>query len=111
MGGAMTDVKPGDLLGKPLTLRERDLLTKIAAGHDNARIARDLFLSIHTVKSQIRILYRKLGVHSAAHAVALGYQRGLINDETGAVIARLRQAKPAGYRLAVIPWEEAGGAL
>lgn len=103
----MTDVKLGDLLGKPLSLRERDLLTKIAEGQENARIADDLFLSIHTIKTQIRLLYRKLGVHSAAHAVAVGYQRGLINDETGEMIARLRQAKPDGYRLAFVPWDQA----
>lgn len=52
-----------------LTARERDVLTGMIAGWSSARIARELFLSPHTVRSHIRAILPKLGVHSRLEAV------------------------------------------
>jgi DNA-binding CsgD family transcriptional regulator len=54
-----------------LTRRERELLVLIAEGRQFAQIAESLFISLNTVKTLTRSLYRKLGVHSRGEAAAL----------------------------------------
>lgn len=62
------------------TLSERELqvLTRMSRGLTNGEIGRELFLSEDTVKTHARRLFRKLGVRDRAHAVAVGYQCGLL---------------------------------
>jgi DNA-binding CsgD family transcriptional regulator len=62
-----------------LTDREQMVLAHLACGHSNADIGHETGLSEETVKSHARTLYRKLGARDRAHAVALGYQRGLLD--------------------------------
>ena len=57
-----------------LTRRERELLVLIADGQPFADIADTLFISLNTVKTLTRSLYRKLDVHSRAEAAALARQ-------------------------------------
>lgn len=64
--------------GEPLTDRELQVLLGMAAGHSNPRIGRSLHLSVDTVKAHARRLFVKLDAHDRAHAVARGYQRGLL---------------------------------
>lgn len=52
-----------------LTVRERDVLAGMIAGWSSARIAQELFLSPHTVRSHIRAILPKLGVHSRLEAM------------------------------------------
>lgn len=52
-----------------LTPRERVVLAGLMAGRSTAAIAKAQFVSVNTVKSQLRSLYRKLGVSSAQEAV------------------------------------------
>jgi DNA-binding NarL/FixJ family response regulator len=54
-----------------LTTRERDVLSRIAAGANNQRIAADLALSLNTVKRHTTSIYSKLGVRSRVRAAAL----------------------------------------
>ena len=58
-----------------LTAREADVLEAITLGHNNARIAADLFLSVATVKSYINSIFAKLGAHDRAHAAAIALGR------------------------------------
>jgi DNA-binding NarL/FixJ family response regulator len=58
-----------------LTAREADVLEAITLGHNNARIAADLFLSVATVKSYINSIFAKLGARDRAHAAALAAGR------------------------------------
>ncbi|HKE93312.1 MAG TPA: response regulator transcription factor [Povalibacter sp.] len=58
-----------------LTPREFEVLDAISAGHGNKAIARDLGISLHTVKFHIESLFRKLGVRTRAEAVARGFDR------------------------------------
>lgn len=59
-----------------LTRRERELLDKLASGQTNAQLARELGVSINTVKFHLKNLYDKLAVNNRAQAVALQMNRG-----------------------------------
>lgn len=54
------------------------VLRLIAEGNTNAQIARELGISEDTVKGRARALFEDLGARDRAHAVAIGYQRGLL---------------------------------
>ncbi|HRQ28007.1 response regulator transcription factor [Hyphomicrobium sp.] len=54
-----------------LTVRERELLTALAAGWSNLQIAARIGISRNTVKYHLKNLYDKLDVHNRAMAVAL----------------------------------------
>jgi DNA-binding NarL/FixJ family response regulator len=54
-----------------LTAREADVLSLLAQGLPNPRIASALFLSTATVKSYVNDLFAKLGVTTRAEAIAL----------------------------------------
>ena len=56
-----------------LTPRERELLGAVAEGHSNAELARELKLSINTIKFHLRNLYDKLSIKNRAQAVAFYY--------------------------------------
>jgi NarL family two-component system response regulator LiaR len=53
-----------------LTAREWEVLDLIAAGLSTERIAEELVLSVETVRSHVKNLHRKLGVHSRAELLA-----------------------------------------
>ena len=60
------------------TMREVEVLQLISDGLVNREIGERLFLSEETVKSHVRHLLAKLQARSRAHAVAVGFRRGLI---------------------------------
>ena len=60
------------------TVREIEVLQLISDGLVNREIGERLFLSEETVKSHVRHLLAKLQARSRAHAVAVGFRRGLI---------------------------------
>jgi DNA-binding NarL/FixJ family response regulator len=60
------------------TSRELEVLQLISDGLVNREIGQRLFLSEETVKSHVRHLLAKLQARSRAHAVAVGFRRGLI---------------------------------
>jgi DNA-binding NarL/FixJ family response regulator len=59
-----------------LTPREQEVLGLIVRGRSNEELAAELYLSINTVKSLIRSVYRKLDVTSRSQAVAWGVEHG-----------------------------------
>jgi DNA-binding CsgD family transcriptional regulator len=61
---------PGQSPHSLLTPRELDVLAAISAGFGNKAIARQLGISLHTVKFHIESLLRKLGARTRAEAVA-----------------------------------------
>ncbi len=61
------------------TMREVEVLQLISDGLVNREIGNRLFLSEETVKSHVRHLLAKLQARSRAHAVAVGFRRGIIN--------------------------------
>ena len=60
------------------TMREIEVLQLVSDGLVNREIGQRLFLSEETVKSHVRHLLAKLQARSRAHAVAVGFRRGLI---------------------------------
>jgi DNA-binding NarL/FixJ family response regulator len=60
-----------------LTPRESHVVAMIAAGAPNKAIARELGLSMNTVKSHIRTAYRAMGVTSRTQAVLWAVEHGL----------------------------------
>jgi DNA-binding NarL/FixJ family response regulator len=62
-----------------LTPRERDVLDRLVAGHDRATIARELLVSIGTVRTHTRNVLAKLDVHSSLEAVSVA-RRGNHRD-------------------------------
>src|SRR4051794_4576030 len=60
------------------TMREIEVLQRISDGLVNREIGVRLFLSEETVKSHVRHLLAKLQARSRAHAVAVGFRRGII---------------------------------
>ena len=65
--------------GHEPTARETQVLQLISDGLVNREIGERLFLSEETVKSHVRHILAKLQARSRAHAVAVGFRRGLIN--------------------------------
>lgn len=62
----------------PLTERELQVLRGMSRGQSNGEIGEELFLSEDTIKTHARRLFRKLGARDRAHAVAVGFRRGLV---------------------------------
>jgi LuxR family maltose regulon positive regulatory protein len=65
-------------LPEPLTEREREVLRLLAAGQSNAEIARTLYVEVNTVKTHLKRLYGKLGVHSRVQAVRRARELGVL---------------------------------
>ena len=62
----------------PLTSREQEVLQLLAAGATNKVIARQLDVSVHTVKFHVASLLRKLGASTRLEAVGIGLRTGLL---------------------------------
>jgi LuxR family maltose regulon positive regulatory protein len=56
-------------LVEPLSERELDVLHHLAEHKTNQEIARALFISVNTVKTHLKNIYGKLGVHDRREAV------------------------------------------
>ena len=61
-----------------LSSREFEVLTLLARGHSNDRIAGELSISEGTVKNHVSRIYMKLGLHSRAEAVAWAWEHGVV---------------------------------
>jgi ATP/maltotriose-dependent transcriptional regulator MalT len=57
-------------LDEPLSEREIEVLILLASGRTNSEVARDLFVSVGTVKSHTGNIYRKLDARNRAEALA-----------------------------------------
>lgn len=80
---------PGDEHG--LSPREAEVLALICQGLSNDDICNRAFLSINTVKTYVRTLYRKIGVDSRTQAVLWGIDHGFRPD-------RVRERRDDGPR-------------
>ncbi len=61
-----------------LTQSEQAVLRFLPSHMTNEEIAAELYLSVNTVKTHLRAIYRKLGVHNRRTAIAAANQSGLL---------------------------------
>ena len=64
-----------------ITVRERQVLTRIASGHSNKIVARELNLSVKTIEKHRANLMRKLALHNAADITRFALNHHLIARE------------------------------
>lgn len=64
-----------DLLNQ-LTPREREVLSLLAQGYSNLRIAESLHISRHTVKNHVSNIYRKLKMDDRTQIAILAIRHG-----------------------------------
>lgn len=64
-----------------LTCRERDVLRGLADGHPVAAIAEQCFVSVATVRTQVRAILEKLQVGSQLEAVAMAHRAGWYDEQ------------------------------
>jgi DNA-binding NarL/FixJ family response regulator len=65
-----------------LTMREQEILELLAKGKSGDEIAEELHIAPLTVRTHIRNMMSKMGVHSRLEAVAFGMKNGLIEPPT-----------------------------
>jgi NarL family two-component system response regulator LiaR len=70
-------------LTEQLTEREVEILQAIADGRSTDEIAREMFISPHTVHSHVGRILTKLGLHSKLEAVLFSLREGLIRLSQG----------------------------
>ena len=73
----MSTIEMAPATNRLLTRRERVVLSNLSEDVTLEQIATKLFVTRNTVKSQVRSVYRKIGVSNRAEAVAWARQAGL----------------------------------
>ncbi|MEU1345441.1 LuxR C-terminal-related transcriptional regulator [Streptomyces sp. NPDC005827] len=76
--GDGTGADPAPLLVEELSGREREVLSRLAQMMSTQEIAADLYVSVNTVKTHLKSVYRKLGVGRRGDAVRRARERGLL---------------------------------
>jgi DNA-binding NarL/FixJ family response regulator len=79
---------------EPLTAREREVLDLIIEGLCNKDIARELGISLGTVKTHVKGVLEKLGATTRTHAVAVATRRGLCGPQ----FDNIEEARPFQVR-------------
>jgi NarL family two-component system response regulator LiaR len=74
-----TAVRAATVRGPLLTDREMEVLRELAGGRSTEQIADSLFISVLTVRSHVKSILAKLGVHSKLEAVTSAIQHGLVD--------------------------------
>ncbi len=64
-----------------LTYQEKEVLELLKLGLINKEIAVKLNVSVHTVKTHLENIYRKLGVLNRVQAVYVSIKRGILKIE------------------------------
>ena len=73
----------GDVLLEPLSERELTVLRFLPTMMSNAEIASEMFVSVNTVKTHLKHIYRKLDVSERRDAVRRGRELRLLSPGLG----------------------------
>jgi DNA-binding NarL/FixJ family response regulator len=76
------DTAPASAHRHDLSARERQVLSLLASGCDNAEIGATLFVSRSTVKNHVSRLFEKLEVENRVQAAAYAIRNGLVEANT-----------------------------
>ena len=63
----------------PLTVTEKEILRLLALGKSTKEIAAERFLSVYTVMTHRKNIFRKLKVNNAHEAVRYALRAGIVN--------------------------------
>jgi LuxR family maltose regulon positive regulatory protein len=74
----LRDEAATEMLGEPLTQREKEVLRLLQSDLTPQEIATELYLTLNTIKTHVSAIYRKLGAHSRSEAVVVARQRSLL---------------------------------
>jgi DNA-binding NarL/FixJ family response regulator len=64
---------------RALTDRELSVLQSLSDGNTTREVAESMHVSEETVKTYLKQIYRKLGVHDRTEAVAEAFRRGIVH--------------------------------
>jgi LuxR family maltose regulon positive regulatory protein len=78
MGDSLAPGAPTPNRAQKLTAQEQNVLKLLAADYTYEQIGAELVLSIGTVRTHVRHIYEKLGVHRRDQAVAVAQKRGFL---------------------------------
>ncbi|GGA55017.1 DNA-binding response regulator [Pseudoclavibacter endophyticus] len=67
----------------PLSPRERDVVSLLAAGASNDEIGERLYLTTNTVKTHVKSILAKLGLPDRIHVVIWAYEHGVVRPGEG----------------------------
>jgi LuxR family maltose regulon positive regulatory protein len=70
--------RPAPLIVEPLSEREREVLEHVSALESTAEIATEMYISVNTVKTHLKSIYRKLSATHRGEAVRHARQFGLL---------------------------------
>lgn len=62
-------------LRRQLTPREAEIVEQVVSGASTSQIAKQLFISTHTVRNHLKAIFKKLNVHSRGELVNLSLRR------------------------------------
>jgi len=65
-------------LNTPLTSRELQILKLIALGKSNTEIAKELFITLHTVKKHVSSILKKMSVDDRVQVAVKAVREGLL---------------------------------
>ena len=71
-------IRPACLAVEPLTEREREVLRHVSGMLNTAEVASEMYISVNTVKSHLKSIYRKLAATHRGEAVRRARQLELI---------------------------------
>jgi len=74
----LPDGPPDPVIVEQLSARERDVLLRVAEMLSTADIAAEMFISVNTVKTHLKSIYRKLGAADRRAAVRRARQLHLL---------------------------------
>jgi len=80
-GWMETRQRPGQaapMIVEPLSEREREVLEHVSAMESTAEIATEMYISVNTVKTHLKSIYRKLAVTHRGEAVRRARKLGLL---------------------------------
>ena len=82
LGGVVISEEIAQHLGEEaLTARELSILSALAQGWENKRIANTLGISAETVKSHVARIFEKIGARNRTEAIHIALRRGLVRME------------------------------
>jgi DNA-binding CsgD family transcriptional regulator len=71
-------LEPGRAIADALSAREREVLRYLSTMLTTSEIAGELFVSVNTIKTHTRSIYRKLGASRRDAAVSRAYEYGIL---------------------------------